>query len=70
MSLTTIWIIAFLIVGLGWAGYGLWILWIRRQEKNQPKKTTEHLHKVKKSFDEYTEKMKDYKLKAYERKEQ
>jgi uncharacterized membrane-anchored protein YhcB (DUF1043 family) len=54
---------------VGWIAYGIWWYIIQREEKKQPNKKTEHLEKVKKSFEEYTKKMAEYKLKPYERKE-
>jgi uncharacterized protein YoxC len=61
--------IAAVIVALGWIAYGIWWYKVLQEEKKQPNKKTEHLEKVKKSFEEYTKKMADYKLKPYERKE-
>ncbi len=58
-----------IIVGTGWIIYGVWEMIDRRKEKTRPKPTTEHLQKVKKSFDDYTKKMESYQLKPYERKE-
>jgi uncharacterized protein YxeA len=57
-----------IIVALGWIGYGIWWYKIQQEEKKQPNKKTEHLEKVKKSFEEYTKKMAEYKLKPYEKK--
>jgi flagellar basal body-associated protein FliL len=58
-----------IIVALGWVAYGIWWYKVQQEEKKQPNKKTEHLEKVKKSFEEYTKKMGEYKLKPYERKE-
>jgi H+/gluconate symporter-like permease len=57
-----------IIVALGWAAYGIWWYKVLQEEKKEPQKKTEHLDKVKKSFEEYTKKMAEYKLKPYERK--
>jgi H+/gluconate symporter-like permease len=57
-----------IIVALGWAAYGIWWYKVLQEEKKEPEKKTEHLDKVKKSFEEYTKKMAEYKLKPYERK--
>ena len=57
-----------IIVALGWVAYGIWWYRIQQEEKKEPEKKTEHLEKVKKSFEEYTKKMAEYKLKPYERK--
>ena len=64
----TILIIAAVLVAGGWIGYGIWRYKIYLEEKREPEKKTEHLDKVKKSFEEYTKKMEEYKLKPYERK--
>jgi uncharacterized protein YxeA len=56
-----------IIVALGWIGYGIWWYRIQQEEKKEPEKKTEHLDKVKKSFEEYTKKMAEYKLKPYEK---
>jgi hypothetical protein len=65
----TILLIAAIIVGIGWVAYGIWDYRERKREKEEPEQSTEHLQKVKKSFEEYTKKMKEYKLKPYERKD-
>lgn len=65
----TVMITTAVIVALGWIAYGLWEIIIRHMEKNKPKQTTEHLQKVKKSFDDYTKKMENYELKPYEHKQ-
>ncbi len=58
------------IVALGWIAYGIWWYKVQQEEKKQPvKKKTEHLEKVKKSFEEYAKKIGEYKLKPYERKD-
>jgi uncharacterized membrane-anchored protein YhcB (DUF1043 family) len=62
-------IIGLILVALGWVAYGIWWYKVQREEKKQPNKKTEHLDKVKKSFEEYARKMGEYKLKPYERKE-
>jgi len=56
-----------IIVAMGWIAYGVWRIITHYTEKNKPKPTTEHLEKVKKSFDDYTKKMENYKRKPYER---
>jgi hypothetical protein len=61
-------LIAAIIVSIGWIAYGIWDYRERKREKEEPERTTEHLQKVKKSFEEYTKKIKEYKLKPYERK--
>lgn len=58
---------AIIVVG-GWIAYGIWRYRTYLQEKKEPEKKTEHLDKVRKSFEEYTKKMAEYKLKPYERK--
>jgi heme/copper-type cytochrome/quinol oxidase subunit 2 len=62
-------LIAAIIVGIGWIAYGIWDYRERKREEAEPTKSTEHLEKVKKSFEEYTKKMEEYKLKPYERKD-
>jgi len=58
---------AAIIVAIGWIAYGIWRIKTYRDEKNKPKGTTEHLQKVKKSFDDYAKKMGKYKRKPYQR---
>ena len=57
------------IVVVGWIADGIWWYKVLQEEKKEPEKKTEHLDKVKKSFEEYTKKMAEYKLKPHERKE-
>ena len=61
-------IFAAIIVAGGWIAYGIWRYKIYLEEKREPERKTEHLEKVKRSFEEYTKKMEEYKLKPYERK--
>lgn len=65
----TILLIGAILVGIGWIAYGVWQYKERQREKEEPERSTEHLQKVKKSFEEYTKKMEDYELKPYERKD-
>ncbi|MGA1980297.1 MAG: hypothetical protein ABSG99_07040 [Sedimentisphaerales bacterium] len=58
-----------IIVIVGWIAYGIWWYKIKQEEKREPEKKTEHLDKVKKSFEDYTKKIAEYKLKPYERKD-
>ena len=53
----------------GWIAYGIWWYKVQQEEKKEPGRKTEHLEKVKKSFEDYTKKMAEYKLKPHERKE-
>lgn len=62
-------IAAVIIVIVGWIAYGIWWYRVLQEEKKQPNKKTEHLEKVKKSFEDYAKKMAEYKLKPHERKE-
>ena len=52
---------AMVILALAWIAYGIWRIRERIEEKKQPKPTTKHLDQVKKSFDEYTKKLEDFK---------
>ena len=61
-------IVGAIIVAGGWIAYGIWRYKTYQEEKNEPERKTEHLDKVRKSFEEYTKKMGEYKLKPYERK--
>ncbi len=58
-----------IVVIVGWIAYGIWWYRVMQEEKKQPNKKTEHLEKVKKSFEDYAKKMAEYKLKPHERKE-
>jgi len=60
-------IIAVVVLALGWIAYGIWSYRERIEEKKRPKPTTEHLEKVKDSFDEYAKKMENYKKPTYKR---
>jgi hypothetical protein len=69
MDIPYIWVfIGAIIVALGWVVYGIWRYKIYKEEKKEPEKKTEHLDKVKKSFEDYTKRVAEYKLKPYERK--
>jgi uncharacterized membrane-anchored protein YhcB (DUF1043 family) len=71
MDISFIWVIAgAIIVAGGWIAYGIWRYKIYQEEKKEPGRKTEHLEKVKKSFEDYTKKMEEYKLKPYERKKE
>ena len=71
MDISFIWVIAgAIIVAGGWIAYGIWRYKTYQEEKKEPGRKTEHLEKVKKSFEEYTKKMEEYKLKPYERKKE
>jgi len=61
-------IIAVIIVIIGWIGYGAWAFVTYRREKDKPQKKTEHLEKIRESFDDYTRKLQDYKRKPYQHK--
>lgn len=68
MDISFIWVIVgAIIVAGGWIAYGIWRYKTYLREKNEPERKTEHLEKVKRSFEEYTKKMKEYELKPYER---
>ena len=56
-----------IIVAIGWIAFGIWKIKIYLEEKDKPKRTTKHLQKVKDSFEDYTKKMGEYKLKPHER---
>ena len=60
-------IIAVVVLVLGGIAYGIWSYRDRIEEKKRPKPTTEHLEKVKDSFDEYAKKMENYKKPTYKR---
>ena len=61
-------IIAIVIMAIAWMAYGIWRHRENLREKRGEKPTTEHLEKIRKSFEEYTDKLKDFKKKPYERK--
>jgi cytoskeletal protein RodZ len=73
MDISYTWvIIGVVIVVLGWIGFGVWkYLEYRKEQQIPPEEKvqkTEHLDKVKKSFEDYAKKMTDFKLKPYEKK--
>ena len=61
------------LVALGWIGYGMWRLRENHIEKNRPEEkageTTEHLTKVKDSFEDYTKRLANFERKNYKREE-
>ena len=57
-----------LIVGIGWAAYGVWKLTTRLTNKDKPKRTTEHRQQREDAFDDYIEKLQHYEKKPYGRK--
>ena len=63
----TIWIAAAIIIAVVWTIYGAWRIIDQLQEKKRPKPTTKHLQQAKKSFEEYTKKMQNYKRPTYKR---
>jgi len=60
-------IAAVIIMAIAWIAYGVWRYRTYLSEKGKPKPTTEHLEKVRKSFEEYTKKLKNFKRKPYKR---
>ena len=72
MDFSYTWIFVLMaVVALGWIVYGIWLYKERKEEEKMPEeeKKTEHLKKVKSSFEDYAKKMAEYKLKPHERKE-
>ena len=57
------------VIVIGWIGYGVWWYLEFKREKDRPKPTTEHLKKVRSSFDDYIEKMEKFEKKVYKREE-
>ncbi len=61
------------VMALGWIGYGIWRWREMHIEKHQPElkkqkistEKTEHLKKVKSSFDDYIKKMEKFEKKTY-----
>lgn len=62
---------AFAILAIGWVAYGIYEYRARLQEKKNPKPKpgTEHLQKVKDSFDDYTKQLESFERKTYKREE-
>ena len=60
-------IVAIVILAMGWIAYGIWRFRTHLSEKDKPRPTTERLQEARKSFEEYTKKMANYKRKPYER---
>ena len=61
-------IIAVIIMAIAWIAYGVWRYRMYLSEKGGAKPTTEHLEKIRNSFEEYAKKLKNYKRKPYKRK--
>ena len=61
------------LMALAWIGYGIWRWREIQAEKNQPKvkqtEQSEHLKKVKGSFDDYIKKMEKFEKKTYTKEE-
>ena len=49
------------IMALSWAAYAIWNHMEDIKEKNEPKRKTEHLEQIQKSFEEYTKKVASFK---------
>jgi heme/copper-type cytochrome/quinol oxidase subunit 2 len=60
-------IIALAILAMAWVAYGVWRYRENLREKRGEKPTTEHLEKIKNSFEEYAKKLKNYERKPYKR---
>ena len=61
-------IIAVIIMAIAWIAYGVWRYRMYLSEKGGVKPTTEHLEKIRNSFEEYTKKLKNFRRKPYKRK--
>jgi len=65
-----IWIIAVVVVALGWIAYGIWVLIERRRERNMPKQPTKKKQEVRKSFEDYATKLKEFEKAANKKRNQ
>ena len=59
---------AVIILATAWIIYGVWRIITYYSQKNKPEQKPEHLQKVKKSFDDYINKMEKFEKKTYDRK--
>jgi len=57
------------ILAIAWIIYGIWNYRENIKEKNRPRKKTEHLEQVRKSFEDYTKKMENFQKKIYDDKQ-
>jgi hypothetical protein len=72
--MNTLIMILAILVSLGWVGYGVWriIAGFKKEKEVEEKKAEdrpENLREKDKSFDNYMDKLKQYELKPYERKD-
>jgi hypothetical protein len=56
----TVMIILVAINVLGWIAYGIWQRRQRIEQQKHPQKKTEHLDEVRKSFEDYAKKLKEF----------
>lgn len=54
-------IILVVIVGMGWIAYGIWRCIETRRERSRPEKKSPKLDSVRKSYDDYIEKLEKFK---------
>ena len=62
-----VWACAAGLLAVAWIAYWIWNHVQDQREKNQPKPGTKHLSHVKKSFEEYTNKVEKYEKPTYKR---
>jgi type VI protein secretion system component VasK len=62
-----VWLIVAGLLVLGWIAYAIWRAIDLQREKKRPKPKPKHLQEVKKSFEEYTKKMEQYKKPTHKR---
>jgi len=65
-----IWITAAVIVGLGWIAYGIWVLIEKRRRQKMPQQSTKKKQQVRKSFEEYATKLKEFEKAANKKRKQ
>ena len=54
-------LIALSVLAIGWAAYAIWIRWVIKQEKSQPKKESQRLQKTKSEISDWAKQMAQFK---------
>jgi hypothetical protein len=62
-----IWLIGAIVIVLGWVAYGVWRVIDSYREKKRPTPRSKRLQEVRKSFEEYAKKMKQFEKPTYKR---
>jgi ABC-type glycerol-3-phosphate transport system permease component len=67
--MNTVIIVFAILVALGWLAYWIWTIVARFKSEEEPEEPPKNLQEKKKSFENYIDKLKNYELKPYKRKD-